>query len=104
MVCERDGEGPACAVPLVRHEYYQCVNCGDLLQQQQACHTPCCNMATLTVPDHVIISNSTVVMFGGVLVVKDFISEDEERALVEHIDSSPWADSVSGRRKQVRWC
>ena len=101
LVCERDGEDPERPAPLARHEYYQCVSCGKLLQTS-ICHTSCCNMAVITVPDHVIISNSTNVMFGGVLVVKEFISE--ERALVEQIDSSPWADSVSGRRKQVSAC
>ena len=38
----------------------------------------------------------------GVTVVKEFISREEEREIVAEIDRSQWAESQSGRRKQVR--
>ena len=39
-----------------------------------------------------------------VTVVKDFVSEEEERCIVAEIDGSRWAESQSGRRKQVSLC
>ena len=36
-----------------------------------------------------------------VSVVKDFVTEEEERSIVAEIDSSRWAESQSGRKKQV---
>lgn len=36
----------------------------------------------------------------GVCVVPEFISEEEEREIVESIDGKPWKQSQSGRRKQ----
>ncbi len=44
----------------------------------------------------------TLCDFGGVLVVKEFVSAQEESIIVTDIDSQKWADSQSGRRKQVR--
>lgn len=41
------------------------------------------------------------VVFEGVTVVKDFMSRDEERNIVSQIDAHQWAESQSGRRKQV---
>jgi len=38
--------------------------------------------------------------FDGVLLVPDFITEDEEKILVQGCDSLPWDLSQSGRRKQ----
>ena len=37
----------------------------------------------------------------GVTVVKDFLSTEEEASIVEAIDRQPWANSQSGRQKQV---
>ena len=38
----------------------------------------------------------------GVTVVKEFVSREEEREIVLEIDRSQWAESQSGRRKQVK--
>ncbi|KAL1394741.1 hypothetical protein pipiens_011738 [Culex pipiens pipiens] len=38
--------------------------------------------------------------YPGVLVALDWVSEDEERALMKGIDEMPWDGSQSGRRKQ----
>ena len=37
----------------------------------------------------------------GLLLLKDFISEEEEANLVEDMEKTPWMQSQSGRRKQV---
>lgn len=39
--------------------------------------------------------------FKGLTLIKEFVSEQEEKELVAHIDSSNWAESQSGRLKQV---
>ena len=41
------------------------------------------------------------VVIEGVTVVKDFVSRKEERDIVAQIDAHHWAESQSGRRKQV---
>ena len=38
--------------------------------------------------------------FPGILIVEDFISEDEETQLLADLDVLPWDVSQSGRRKQ----
>lgn len=40
--------------------------------------------------------------FPGVKIIQDFISEEEERDLMNSIDEVPWDLSQSGRRKQVK--
>ncbi|KAG7154742.1 Alpha-ketoglutarate-dependent dioxygenase alkB 4-like 2 [Homarus americanus] len=40
------------------------------------------------------------IRFPGTKIVLDFISEEEERELLTHIDEVPWDPSQSGRRKQ----
>lgn len=39
--------------------------------------------------------------FGGILVSKEFVSEEEETSIVDAIDCIGWAESQSGRKKQV---
>ena len=48
-----------------------------------------------------IIDSQFVSDFDGVLVVKDFVSEEEEMSIVHAIDCVGWAESQSGRKKQV---
>ena len=98
LVCDEDSN--LTSAPPVENEYHQCVNCGYLLIQKVGPHAFCYNNDTIKVPDHVMILTVNV-KFGGVVVMKEFISKDEETALVERIDSLQWAESVSGRRKQV---
>ena len=42
--------------------------------------------------------------FTGVTVMKGFMSEEEEAGIVDAIDRCVWAESQSGRRKQVFAC
>ena len=44
---------------------------------------------------------TSIPRFPGVRVIEDFISKEEEIALMEGIDEVPWDASQSGRRKQV---
>lgn len=50
-----------------------------------------------------IRSNIESFQMGGLLVIENFLSEDEEEQLVKDIELTPWALSQSGRRKQVRF-
>ena len=40
--------------------------------------------------------------FPGVILIPEFVSEEEEAEIVQIIDESPWKPSQSGRWKQVR--
>lgn len=106
LVCEEEARGPTV---LPDYQFYQCVNCGRLLQSMPAdfpdgplvtCPAPCGHAHVLTVPDHVTLG-TTSLEFGTISVVKEFVFADEETALVKHMDSLSWAQSQSGRRKQV---
>ena len=89
------------------HEYYLCAFCGRITSKDTLvfkdtsspiCHVPCHQSFLLQVSDHVIHGD---VRFGGIILVNDFISPLEEEELIWQIDSSPWVESQSGRRKQV---
>ncbi len=97
-------------------DIYMCYNCGNFIideemrSQQTEQQTPlkrCVSQTTciltnyLCSPDHVTISDNQCVEFSGVTIVKDFISPLIERDLIQQIDSSRWAESQSGRMKQV---
>uniref|UniRef100_A0A914R906 Uncharacterized protein n=1 Tax=Parascaris equorum TaxID=6256 RepID=A0A914R906_PAREQ len=38
---------------------------------------------------------------GGILLIDDFLSDQEEKTIMRKIDSKEWIISQSGRRKQV---
>ena len=48
-------------------------------------------------PDH----GEDCLNFPGVQIIQDFVSEEEEKHIVEEIYKVPWIVSQSGRRKQV---
>ena len=39
-------------------------------------------------------------VFQGIKIIRDFITSDEEKTLLEDLDEAPWTTSQSGRRKQ----
>ena len=39
-------------------------------------------------------------VFQGIKIIRDFITLDEEKTLLEDLDEAPWTTSQSGRRKQ----
>ena len=54
-----------------------------------------------TIASHPEHDNKIGIEFPGVFVSPDFISANEENALMTGIESLPWDISQSGRRKQV---
>lgn len=65
---------------------------------------PICGDKAWIVESHELHNDGTnvdSVSIGGVHVIKDFVKEEEERQLVELIDTKrPWVSSQEGRRKQ----
>lgn len=47
-------------------------------------------------------TSSITAPFDGLIVVKEFISVDEEADILSNVDSHTWVESQSGRRKQVK--
>lgn len=45
--------------------------------------------------------NSHTIEIPGLLLISNFITKEEEEQLMEMIDKVDWAQSQSGRRKQV---
>ena len=89
---------------------YQCHNCGEIrpsrdchedpsLRPLHVCRESCTAASVLYSSSLAQQENAPV---EGVTVVKEFISRQEEAAILSDIDSQPWAESQSGRRKQVR--
>ena len=39
-------------------------------------------------------------VFRGIKIIRDFLTLDEEKTLLEDLDEAPWTISQSGRRKQ----
>lgn len=113
LVCQSDA---ATDVPKSEREIYQCCNCGRLMHngmEYEILSSPlrkcrkeqnCQNQYHLVVPDHVTVSNQSdeTISYGGVTVIKEFVTSKEEESLINQLDMSLWAESQSGRRKQVR--
>lgn len=103
LLCEEDCEIPSTTS---EHQFYQCFNCGRLLEVSKTtdlpltCSARCRPAPNLTVPDHVTVKDN-IIQFGGVSVVKEFVNNEEESSLVNSIDKYGWFPSQSGRRKQV---
>lgn len=87
---------------------YQCHKCGRIMEARApcgrldpdapplySCQSICSNVRVL------LASHRQEWQFEGVTVVKDFISAEEEDLIVGEINSRVWAESQSGRRKQV---
>ena len=97
--------------------FYQCHRCGKLLKEEHA--TPDLEATPLFAcgAQHSCEGEKKIIaarleaseldkrwcggVFEGVTVVKNFISAEEEGEIVKEIDSHQWAESQSGRRKQV---
>ena len=90
-------------------QVYQCHNCGKIVDEVNVRVDPiapplftCCGQrcgpTVATLHAHCTLEGEP---FEGVTVVKEFISREEEEKIVEDIDRSVWAESQSGRKKQV---
>ena len=53
---------------------------------------------------HLELTDCKSLEFEGIKLIENFITLEQESKLVQCIDSNPWKDSQSGRRKQVRCC
>ena len=90
---------------------YLCYRCGEVrssledcrrdpaLSPLRVCREPCKASKVLGVP---AFTRATTAPFDGVTVVKEFLTEEEEAAILSAVDSHTWIDSQSGRRKQVK--
>lgn len=77
--------------------FVQCPICGELRTRDPRSHVTC-NPQKVFCPPLLLPGD---VEFDGVRVVQEFLSEDQEQVLVQAIDTQPWTESQSGRRKQV---
>lgn len=102
LLCERAGAVPVVG-PKVQRTFYQCYKCGKISENAvpsrevpplYTCSESCVAIPTLGGNDDGCKD------FCGILVVKDFLTQEEEEDLVATIDSSPWAGSQEGRKKQ----
>ena len=119
LVCEPDTLRKCTTVKNVPDkDVYMCYNCGNVINTSDSelslsrpplrrCAENDCKLADcLYSPDHVTTSDphEQCIQFNGITVVKDFITPMLENDLIREIDSSEWAESQSGRRKQVERC
>ena len=91
--------------------FYQCHNCGNIFNEENICVEPnapplftCgrsqhCRPTAPSLQAHCTVKG---LPFEGVTVVKEFVTCEEEEKIINDIDESAWAESQSGRRKQVR--
>ena len=85
--------------------FFQCHRCGIILKEElvepdlEASFLFVCSAGSCG-PEKKIL-RTTKEGIEGVTVVKDFVSREEERDIVSQIDAHQWAESQSGRRKQV---
>ena len=115
LLCEQQDGGTS--LPQLQetcHEIHQCHRCGRVLPESGliqpdldvsplfSCGEPCTSTRTLEVSYCRDQSGSEPIRFEGVAVIKDFVSPEEEGDIVKDVDGWMWAESQSGRRKQVR--
>lgn len=118
LICERPEEAAA-RVRDTTTSFYQCHRCGNILRQGVVqpdleakplfvCKTGDCGPEEKIIrarwrgKEAVELDNVyDSAVFEGVTVVKEFVSFEEEREIVSEIDANRWAESQSGRRKQV---
>ncbi len=109
LICEATRK-PSHEVSSTSLELIMCYKCGAVFscppapppQPLQACSPLCTGDDKLLQPgasDEGL--RDTVSDFRGVVVVKEFVSAEEELCMVADIDRQRWAESQSGRRKQV---
>ena len=116
LLCEGEVGKP------VRRDYtacpslYPCYRCGEVrssledcrrsrdpaLSPLRVCSREPCKASKVLSPSLPSFTRATTPPFDGVTVVKEFITKEEEAAILSAVDSHTWIDSQSGRRKQVR--
>lgn len=98
LLCEAEGQKSP-PEPLPALSFTQCHRCGELFPLGS--DVTRCPMTSCT-PKRIWSPVLSDVGFDGVTVVQDFVTPREEEETVRTIDQHPWAESQSGRRKQVQ--
>ena len=123
LLCEGQEQTSAIAATSIKDPstttttLYQCHRCGKILREDQTdpelegkpllkCQAGRCGVEVKVIRiKHEAVELSDLrcgaMVPEGVTVVKEFVGPEEEREIVAEIDSSQWAESQSGRRKQV---
>lgn len=119
LICERPDvvEDKTQTTSVSTRHLYQCHNCGSILGEGetdfQAESLPVCVAGRCRERKKVTRARLEAseqdgslcsALFEGVTVIKEFVSVEEEERIVSEIDASQWAESQSGRRKQVLYC
>ena len=95
--------------------FYQCYRCGCILKEEDlepdlearpllVCSAGSCGPREKIIrakKEGFVLDNLSSTVFEGVTIIKEFVSREEEREIVSQIDTKQWAESQSGRRKQV---
>ena len=87
--------------------FIQCHRCGNLIRSSEdhSCPVACRgNSGRVLRPCLAPGQLPEGLVFDGVTIIKDFINEEEENSLIREINVCGWAESQSGRRKQVKIC
>lgn len=77
------------------------VSCSSICEHVVGVLIPNCKKLNSELESRTLEASRIVSDFEGVSVVKDFVSVEEEASIVQAIDSNRWAESQSGRQKQV---
>ena len=121
LLCESGPEQTAVAAassfrdpPTSTTIFYQCHCCGKILRGDEAvpdlegkpllkCIAGTCGpeLKIIRAKKEGVELDDLSVVPEGVIVVKEFVGREKEREIVLEIDKSQWAESQSGRRKQV---
>ena len=106
LLCEVKGQDFSSATTAATQPtliYTQCRKCGELSLQGAndvtRCHLTSCTPQRIWSPT---VSVTPGIRFEGVSVYQEFLSPQEEDDVVCAIDEHLWAESQSGRMKQVR--
>lgn len=105
LLCEEEGKKSSTlsCLPVPALAFIQCNRCGELFLKTDSDVTKChmtCTPKRIWGPCLSVLSGD--VGFDGVSVVQDFVTLCEEEETIRTIDQHPWAESQSGRRKQVQ--
>ena len=104
LLCEAKGRNPpSSATTAGTLGYTQCRKCGELFLHKDndvtECHLTSCPPQRIWTPTGSVTAG---LRFEGVSVYQEFLSPQEEEEVVRAIDEHLWAESQSGRMKQVR--
>ncbi len=114
LVCEVTKESTSKATKECSLELQMCYKCGTVSKANKSSSTPPLNPLWACSPACTIDGGRTIrpvatdvnykdvlADFEEVVIVKEFVSPEEETSIVADIDHQKWAESQSGRRKQV---